>query len=195
MIKKILIGFGLFLLFILIIGFFAGEDTTESPEDKTVEATPVEMTATETETPEEAPEQVSVEPEPDMTPTEVAPVEDTKTVTPPAKVEKEAKEAETVKLKEKKADDGKLSDAKKAEIIEYFKGNDEPNVLDALFPYDTLKLGMHNDSGNRDGYAEYACEVLKSDFNVKQVVIVRIIDIDKLVSSDKWETIGEANCN
>lgn len=185
MIKKILIGLVGFIVVMLIIGLIAGEDTTESTD------------TTATETSGVAPEQVSVKPEqtPDVTPEEVTPVEDTTNETPSTKVEKEVTVTEAIEPKEPKSDDGKLTDAKKAEIIEYFKGDDEPNVLDALFPYSTLKLGMHNDGSNRDGYAEYACQVLQSDFGIKETVTVTIIDIDKLVSTDKWETIGKANCN
>ncbi len=109
------------------------------------------------------------------------------------KVEDTAKDTE--KAVEKAKDTEKLTDEQKAKIVEYFKSDKEPSIVDALFPYDTLKLGVHNDGSNRDGLADYACQILVNDFNVKELVVVKIIDIDKLVKTDKWETIGEKNCN
>lgn len=149
MIKKILIGCGIFFVVLMIIGGLASEDATLEP----AEATPSE------------------------------PIE-------------EVKKPIVENVEEKDTAEDKLTDAKKAEIVAYFKGDDEPSVKDALFPYSTLKLGMHNDGSNRDGFAKYACQILQSEFNVdtKELVIVNIIDIDKLVFADKWEKLGKANC-
>lgn len=153
MIKKILIGCGIFFVVLMIIGGLVSEDTT--PE--AAEAAPQELKQTE--------------------PKAAAAVKDV-----------EAKAEET--------DKNKLTDAKKAEIVAYFKSDEEPSVADALFPYSTLKLGMHNDGSNRDGFAKYACQILQSEFDVdvNELVIVNIIDIDKLVRTDKWVDIGKANC-
>ena len=159
MIKKILIGCGIFFVVLMIIGGLASEDTT--PEAAEATATEVKQTALMPPEPKEA---------------ETAP------------------QQKNVKAKDKSADENKLTDAKKAEIVAYFKSDEEPSVKDALFPYSTLSLGMHNDGSSRDGFAKYACQILQSEFNVKETVIVNIIDIDKLVFADKWEKLGKANC-
>lgn len=159
MIKKILIGCGIFFVVLMVIGGLASEDTT--PE--AAEATPSEVKQTE-----------PTPPEPKVTET--------------------ALQQKNVKAKAEIMDKNKLTDAKKAEIVAYFKSDEEPSVADALFPYSTLKLGMHNDGSSRDGFAEYACQILQSEFGVTELVTVSIIDIDKLVHTDKWVKIGKANC-
>lgn len=156
MIKKILIGCGIFFVVLMIIGGLASEDTAPDAAEATA---------------------------PEVKQTEPLPPEPTAAVKP-------------VEAKAEAVDENKLTDAKKAEIVAYFKSDEEPSVADALFPYDTLKLGMKNDGSNRDGFAKYACQILQSEFdvNVNELVTVSIIDIDKLVITDKWEKIGKANC-
>ena len=157
MIKKILIGCGIFFVVLMIIGGLASEDTTSEsvvpaqPEVKQTEPMPSE-------------------------PKEAAP------------------QQESVEAKAEAADENKLTDAKKAEIVAYFKSDEEPSVEDAVFPSSTLSLGMHNDGSSRDGFAKYACQILQSEFGVNELVTVSIIDIDKLVFADKWEKLGKANC-
>ena len=157
MIKKILIGCGIFFVVLMIIGGLASEDTTSEsvvpaqPEVKQTEPMPSE-------------------------PKEAAP------------------QQESVEAKAEAADENKLTDAKKAEIVAYFKSDEEPSVEDALFSSSTLSLGMHNDGSSRDGFAKYACQILQSEFGVTELVTVNIIDIDKLVFADKWEKLGKANC-
>ena len=114
----------------------------------------------------------------------------------PSEPKEAAPQQESVEAKAEAADENKLTDAKKAEIVAYFKSDEEPSVEDALFPSSTLSLGMHNDGSSRDGFAEYACQILQSEFDVdvNELVIVNIIDIDKLVRTDKWVDIGKANC-
>lgn len=157
MIKKILIGCGIFFVVLMIIGGLASENDT--PE--AVETTEPEVKQTE-----------PISPEP------------------------KAAAVKSVEAKAEAIDENKLTDAKKAEIVSYFKSDEEPSVADALFPSKTLKLGMKNDGSNRDGFAEYACQILQSEFdvNVNELVTVSIIDIDKLVITDKWVDIGKANC-
>ena len=157
MIKKILIGCGIFFVVLMIIGGLASEDTTSESV-------------------------VPAQPE----------VKQTKPM--PSEPKEAAPQQESVEAKAEAADENKLTDAKKAEIVAYFKSDEEPSVKDALFPYSTLSLGMHNDGSSRDGFAKYACQILQSEFNVKETVIVNIIDIDKLVFADKWEKLGKANC-
>lgn len=157
MIKKILIGCGIFFVVLMVIGGLASEDTTQEP----AEAIPPEVKQT-----------APLPPEPKVT----------------------ADPVQNFEAKDKSADENKLTDAKKAEIVAYFKSDEEPSIEDALFSSSTLSLGMHNDGSSRDGFAKYACQILQSEFDVDELIIVNIIDIDKLVFADKWEKLGKANC-
>lgn len=153
MIKKILIGFGIFFVVMMVIGLIAGEDATQSPAASTVDSTAAQ----------------SATPQPAENP---------------------------AKTQQKTSDDGILTDKKREEIVKYFKSDQEPSVEDAVFTSDSiLSLGMLDDGSNRDGFAEYACQVLISDFDVKEDVYVKIIDIAKLVRTDKWIKMGEHYCN
>lgn len=125
---------------------------------------------------------------------EATPLEVKQTEPLPPEPQAVVPQQKNVEAKEEATDENKLTDAKKAEIVAYFKSDEEPSVEDALFPYSTLKLGMHNDGSNRDGFAKYACQILQSEFGVTELVTVSIIDIDKLVHTDKWVKIGKANC-
>lgn len=71
----------------------------------------------------------------------------------------------------------------------------EKQVKDAAWTSrGVLKVGVFNDGTNRDGYAKYICQVLY-DYKFKgEGVLVRVIDIVKLVNKDKWVNIGTARC-
>lgn len=56
-----------------------------------------------------------------------------------------------------------------------------------------LKVGVINNGTSRDGYAQYICEVV-TEAGLKGVS-VQVIDIQKLVKSNKWEKLGESRCN
>lgn len=86
------------------------------------------------------------------------------------------------------------SSAQQRAVLAYLKGGKEPTVKDATFTSDSmLKVGVIDNQTSRDGYASYMCQVL-ADHGVRRVR-VQIIDIRKLVQTDKWVKLGEAGCN
>ncbi|MHA3104682.1 hypothetical protein [Acinetobacter sp. ANC 3791] len=88
-----------------------------------------------------------------------------------------------------------VSDVDQKAIVSYLTKS-EPTVKDAVWSNSsTLKVGVINNGANRDGYAQYICEVLNQKGQQGKQVTVKIIDIQKLVSTNKWETIGEKHCN
>lgn len=80
-------------------------------------------------------------------------------------------------------------------VQDYFKSEEEPSVKDALWTTERiLKIGMFDTGSPRDGYAEYACQVLYEHGFKGRRVWVQIVDIVKLTRKGKWERIGEARC-
>ncbi len=88
----------------------------------------------------------------------------------------------------------KADDARQA-VVDHFKNN-EKIAKDSVWASKTMfKVGVLDDGSNRDGYASYVCQVLE-DYGFKGAAMtVQIIDIQKLVSTDKWIKLGEAHCN
>jgi len=58
----------------------------------------------------------------------------------------------------------------------------------------TLLVGVLNDGTNRNGYANYVCEVLYDEGLKGKKVIVKVIDIGVLVNQNKRVTLGQASC-
>ncbi|EXA69808.1 hypothetical protein J503_0812 [Acinetobacter baumannii 984213] len=85
-------------------------------------------------------------------------------------------------------------DARQA-VVEHFKSN-EKIAKDSVWTSKTMfKVGVLDDGNNRDGYANYVCQVLE-DYGFKgSSISVQVIDIQKLVSTNKWIKLGEAHCN
>lgn len=77
-----------------------------------------------------------------------------------------------------------------------FKGSkDEPTSKDAVWTSDSIfKVGVLDDGTDRSGYAQYVCEVLYEHGFKGEKVWVQVIDIAKLVRTNKWEKLGEAHC-
>lgn len=85
-----------------------------------------------------------------------------------------------------------LSD--KDKIVAYFTSEKEPKVKDALWTSDSMfKVAVIDDGTPRDGFAEYVCLTLKTDFGISGVR-VKVIDVVKLVSKNDWVDLGEATC-
>lgn len=86
----------------------------------------------------------------------------------------------------------KRSDKQKL-IEEKFKSAHEKVALDALWTDDKVfKVAVRDDGSNRDGYANYVCEVLiGSGYSSVQV---QIIDVVKLNNNNKWVKLGTARC-
>ena len=83
-------------------------------------------------------------------------------------------------------------------IVKYFMNNDEPAVKDATWKdkgSEVLYLGVLNDKGNRDGYADYACQILIDDFDMAgRGIQVHIMDIVKIANDGKWVQLGKSIC-
>lgn len=86
-------------------------------------------------------------------------------------------------------------DAKREKVRHYFIGDDEPRVKDAIWtPPTTFKVAVKDDGTPRDGFAEYVCLVLSDSGFKGQGVLVRVVDIDKLVRTGEWVNLGTAKC-
>ena len=77
--------------------------------------------------------------------------------------------------------------------LEHFK-TQEKQVKDAMWSKGILKLGVLDDGSNRNGFAEYACQVLKDDYKITEPTIVEVLDIAKLSSTNKEVILGKATC-
>lgn len=78
-------------------------------------------------------------------------------------------------------------------VLDYLKSGEEPTVKDAVFTSNRmLKVGVLDNNTPRDGYASYMCQVL-AEKGVRGVR-VQVVDIAKLVRTDKWVKLGEAGC-
>lgn len=81
------------------------------------------------------------------------------------------------------------------DLVEHFKGSKEPTAKDAAWTSNTtFKVGVLDDGSPRDGYAMYVCEVLHENGFKGRKILVRIIDIAKLVRTGKWINLGTAWC-
>lgn len=78
-------------------------------------------------------------------------------------------------------------------VLKQFKSGSEKTAKDVLWTSPKMfKVGVLNDGTGRDGYARYVCEVV-TEAGLKGVS-VQVIDIQKLVKSNKWEKLGEHFC-
>lgn len=95
----------------------------------------------------------------------------------------------------KSIEENNSGNSSKEEVIKYLTTN-ESKVKDAVWSSDyTLKVGILDDGTLRDGYAQYVCQVIY-DYGFKDKnVTVKIIDIAKLVKTDKWTELGSAQCD
>ena len=95
---------------------------------------------------------------------------------------------------EKKEPSAKSSTVAQAKILQELK-QDGKTIKDAVWASDlTLKVGVIDDGSNRDGFAQYVCEVVSANGPAGAGVSVHVIDIVKLVRTDKWVDIGYADC-
>ena len=76
-----------------------------------------------------------------------------------------------------------------------FQSDEEKTAKDAVWTaQDIFKVGVFDDGTNRNGYADYVCQVLY-DYGFKgKNVWVQIIDIGKLHRTGKWVKLGESHC-
>lgn len=89
-----------------------------------------------------------------------------------------------------------ITDEIREQVKQHFLSDKEPTVKDATWTAPHMfKVGVIDDGTKRDGFANYVCETLRSDFNIKdEKLIVEVIDIQKLVSTNKWIELGKAIC-
>lgn len=93
------------------------------------------------------------------------------------------------------ASQGSKYSARHESIEAHFKGSAEPTAKDALWTSRNIfKVGVMDNGSNRDGYAQYVCNELYARGFKGERVWVQIIDIAKLVRTDKWVKLGEAHC-
>ncbi len=119
--------------------------------------------------------------------------EDTET----SKVKKSIESTELKKL-ETEFDKKRLQERveNQEKVLKLFKSDKEPTAIDAVWTAKSIfKVGVLNDSSNRDGYASYVCSVLYEYGFKGQNVWVQIIDYHKLIQNDKWIKLGQKMCN
>lgn len=86
----------------------------------------------------------------------------------------------------------KISEGKKQQAVAHFKA--DKTIKDAVWTSDSMfKVGVLDNGSSRDGLAQYVCQELNA-LDVHGVT-VKVIDIQKLVSTNKWIDLGQANCS
>lgn len=76
-----------------------------------------------------------------------------------------------------------------------FRSSSEPTALDAVWTDKAVfKVGVVDDGSNRDGYAQYVCEVLADKGFKGAGVLVRVIDLAHLEKTEEWRNLGTAFC-
>ncbi|WP_155400233.1 hypothetical protein [Moraxella bovoculi] len=109
----------------------------------------------------------------------------------------ETPQTEQVQSEQVKTDEIAQSDNEiREKAKQHFLGDNEPVVKDAMWAKPNLfKVGVVDDGTSRDGFAEYVCEVLRTDFDIKDSpLMVEVIDIQQLVNNNKWIELGGAVC-
>jgi hypothetical protein len=85
------------------------------------------------------------------------------------------------------------SPAQQRAVLAQIKAGGTSIVKDATFTSDRmLKVGVIDDHTPRDGLAQAMCEELAEQG--ARNMRVQVIDIAKLVRTDKWVKLGEAGC-
>lgn len=85
-----------------------------------------------------------------------------------------------------------LSEEKKQQVASHFKG--DKTIKDAVWTSNSMfKVGVIDDGSRRDGLAQYVCQELNTLEVYK--ITVKVIDIQALVSTNKWIDLGQANCS
>lgn len=80
-------------------------------------------------------------------------------------------------------------------IQDRFRSKEEPTAKDAIWTSpDIFKVGVLNDGSQRDGYADYVCQILYQQGFQGKHIYVQIIDIAKLQRDSEWVKLGEKVC-
>ncbi|MBI1308637.1 MAG: hypothetical protein GC129_02105 [Proteobacteria bacterium] len=76
-----------------------------------------------------------------------------------------------------------------------FQSAAEPAAKDAIWTSPSIfKVAVLNNRTNRDGYAQYVCEVLDEEGFKGKGVWVQVVDIASVVKGGQWTKLGEAHC-
>lgn len=82
----------------------------------------------------------------------------------------------------------------KKEITTYFTSKNEPSVKDATWTQNNIfKLGRFYEGKSQDGFAEYACLIMKEK-GLKREVLIQIVDMEKIITEKRFNKIGETYC-
>ena len=88
-----------------------------------------------------------------------------------------------------------MSDAHE-NVLRQFKSSSEKQAKDALWTSASMfKVGVVDNGTPRDGYARYVCQTISDAGLGGKGITVQIIDIAKLVRTDKWIKLGEQRCS
>lgn len=80
-------------------------------------------------------------------------------------------------------------------VRQIFQSPEEPTAKDAVWTANNIfKVGVFDTGANRNGYAEYVCQVLYEHGFKGQEVWVQVIDFGKLNRDGKWVRLGDAHC-
>jgi len=84
---------------------------------------------------------------------------------------------------------------RRAELVSYFSGPDEPLVEKALWTSDQIfNIGIHDMGATEHNLARQACILLEQQ-GFGAAYRVRVIDINSMGDKEQdWEIIGEARC-
>ncbi len=80
-------------------------------------------------------------------------------------------------------------------VLNQFTNGSEKTAKDALWTSKTIfKVGVIPNGSNRDGYAQYVCEVMYENGFKGKGIWVQVIDVVVLTRTGKWNKLGEARC-
>lgn len=87
------------------------------------------------------------------------------------------------------------ADPAREAVAKHFIGPSENIAKDAAWTSRRMfKVGVIDNGTSRDGYAQYVCQIVREHGIADPDLRVQVIDIAKLVRTDKWVKLGEAAC-
>lgn len=100
----------------------------------------------------------------------------------------------TEKNETKQANNPKVTEQQRQELVDYLKSDNEPTIKDAMFDSDKqLKISVIDDGTSRDGLATYVCEVINERFD-SDGYMVTVYDAEKIMQNE-WKRLGQVKCN
>ena len=88
-----------------------------------------------------------------------------------------------------------LSWKQKETILKIVKS--EQRVRDAIFPNGSnnlLYVGMYDDGGRQDGFAEYLCISIKDEVKLPHQIYIKIVDYKDVLQQKGFREIGRCFC-